>query len=102
MVKRFPSDINRAAGLVEALSGIGLVTGPALGSALYAIGGFPTPFYFCGGVFLLSCFFVFKLIPASVETVDSEYTGPAKVTYWNLIKNRRIITSAVASGINIF
>lgn len=88
MVKRFPNDINRAAGLVEALSGIGLVTGPALGSALYALGGFPTPFYFCGGVFLLSCFLVFKLIPASVETVDNEYSGPAKVNYWNLIKNR--------------
>jgi len=70
MVKQFPSDIAKAAGLVEALSGAGMVAGPALGSALYALGGFPAPFYFCGSVYFISSLLVFKLIPISVETID--------------------------------
>ena len=72
MVKSFPDDVNWAAGLIEALSGIGLVSGPALGSALFALGGFSLPFYFCAGVFLISSFFVFSAIPSSVETEDSD------------------------------
>lgn len=70
MMKTFPEDLSKAAGFIEALAGTGLVLGPALGSGLYALGGFPTPFYFCAGVFLISSFFVFKLIPASVETQE--------------------------------
>ena len=69
-MKQFPSDIAKAAGLVEALSGAGMVAGPALGSAFYAIGGFAAPFYFCGSVSFISCFLVFQLIPDSVETID--------------------------------
>jgi len=87
MVKSFPEDINRAAGLIEALSGIGLVTGPALGSALYALGGFAIPFYFCGAIFLISCFFVYSFIPSSVETEEHLANIDTKITYWTLIKN---------------
>ena len=68
MIKTFPEDISKAAGFVEALSGVGLVAGPALGSALYALGGFPLPFYFCGGVFFVTSLLVFKCLPLSVET----------------------------------
>jgi len=59
MVKSFPDDLNKVAGIIEALSGVGLVSGPVIGSFLYAIGGFALPFYFCGTVFLLASFFVY-------------------------------------------
>ena len=68
MIKTFPEDVPRAVGFIEAMTGTGLVVGPALGSALYALGGFSTPFYCCGGIFLGLSFFVFNLIPDSVET----------------------------------
>jgi len=81
-VKQFPSDIAKAAGLVEALSGAGMVAGPALGSAFYAIGGFAAPFNFCRSVSFISCFLVFQLIPDSVETIDRNFSVKRKVTYW--------------------
>jgi MFS family permease len=68
MMKTFPKDIPQAAGYIEALSGLGLILGPVIGSALYAVGDFATPFYFCGLMFLIPSFFVFKLIPSSVES----------------------------------
>jgi len=68
MIKSFPEDVAKAAGFVEALSGAGLVSGPAIGSALYALQGFSLPFYFCGAVFFIACFFVYSAIPSSIET----------------------------------
>jgi len=57
MAKLFPNDVARVTGFVEAMSGAGLVLGPAMGTMFYAIGGFPAPFYFMSLFFLLSAIF---------------------------------------------
>ena len=101
-MKSFPDDLQRAAGFIEGVSGTGIVLGPALGSALYTLGGFPTPFFFCAGVFLCCSMLVFKLIPESVETSEQKHGHATRITYWTLIKNRRVILAGCAAGVNIF
>jgi len=88
MVSCFPENISKAAGLVEALSGVGLIMGPAIGSALFAIGGFSLPFLFISVYFLIGSLLVFKIMPQSIEASYSEESKPTgKVTFWKLFLN---------------
>jgi len=60
---------NQAAiiGLIEMSSGIGLTTGPVIGSLLYDWGGFKAPFIFYGAVFLIAGLLIKKILPASID-----------------------------------
>ena len=87
MIKCFPDEINKAVGLIEAMSGIGMVMGPAIGSALYSLGGFSLPFYFCASVFLIVSLLVYQVIPSSIETTETNQKISTKVNYWTLMKN---------------
>ena len=103
MVTCFPENISKAAGMVEALSGVGLIMGPAIGSAFFALGGFPAPFFFVSSYFLIASILVYKLIPNSVESSETESLEPTgKVTFFSLMKNRRILVCALAAGVNIY
>ena len=103
MVSCFPENISKAAGLVEALSGVGLIMGPALGSALYAIGDFWLPFTFVAVYFLIGSMLVYKILPESIETSSTESSNPTgKVTFFRLFKNRWILVCSLAAGVNIF
>ena len=46
----YPSDTEQIVGLVEAMTGAGLLLGPVIGSALYAATDFETTFFILGGV----------------------------------------------------
>ena len=48
-------------GYIEAVTGIGLILGPLIGSFLYAIGGYKFIFYSFGTFFMFSSLFI-KLI----------------------------------------
>ena len=54
-------------GLIEAVTGIGLIMGPLLGSVLYSIGGYTFIFYTMGGLFLFLSFFVKIMFPKKVD-----------------------------------
>lgn len=49
----FPNDKDAMIGYIEAVTGVGLIIGPLIGSALYAIGGYRFAFCVYGGVFFL-------------------------------------------------
>lgn len=49
----YPSTFQKKIGYVEAVSGLGMMLGPAMGSGLYSLGGYPAPFFTFSGVFLL-------------------------------------------------
>ena len=54
-------------GLIEAVTGIGLIMGPLLGSALYSLGGYTFIFYSMGGLFLFLSFFIKIVFPKRVD-----------------------------------
>lgn len=55
-----PTEVSRAASLIESLQGIGLSLGPVIGGLLFDFGGFASPFIFLGVLFLFLC------IPSSI------------------------------------
>lgn len=95
----FPDDIGTAFGLTETCVGLGMSLGPAIGSALYAIGGYGTPFYVLGTLILLNlpvCWYLVKPIETLKRPNDSdikettaskqnESVGVIKNGYWSLI-----------------
>ena len=62
----WPNDVEMALSLLEACSGIGMILGPIVGSAVYTILGFRMSFFALGGMlvpvaFLTYCFFIRRL-----------------------------------------
>jgi MFS family permease len=56
-------------GLMEAVVGLGFLAGPIMGSFLYTLGGFSTPFLFQASVFLVSYPFIsYSLVKSNKET----------------------------------
>ena len=49
----YPSSMQKKIGYTESVSGLGMMLGPLLGSGLYSLGGYPTPFFCFAGIFLL-------------------------------------------------
>ena len=63
----FPDHKESMIGYIEAVTGIGLIMGPLLGSVLYSLGGYDFIFYSFGGFFLLISFFVKLLFSAEID-----------------------------------
>ncbi|GFQ75677.1 MFS-type transporter SLC18B1 [Trichonephila clavata] len=53
LIDQFPDDIGTVFGFTETCIGIGMSIGPAIGGALYAVGGFGLPFFTLGGFVVL-------------------------------------------------
>ncbi|XP_035210333.1 MFS-type transporter SLC18B1-like isoform X2 [Stegodyphus dumicola] len=53
LIDQFPDDIGTVFGFTETCIGVGMSIGPALGGALYAVGGFGLPFFTLGGLVML-------------------------------------------------
>ncbi|GFT97923.1 MFS-type transporter SLC18B1 [Nephila pilipes] len=53
LIDQFPDDIGTVFGFTETCIGIGMSIGPAIGGALYAVGGFGLPFFILGGFVVL-------------------------------------------------
>ncbi|CAI9728816.1 MFS-type transporter SLC18B1-like isoform X1 [Octopus vulgaris] len=62
MSLEFPDDISTAFGITETFVGIGLAVGPALGGALYSVGGFILPFVVVGSIFWCVVPFTFWIL----------------------------------------
>ena len=91
----WPNDVEMALSLLEACSGIGMILGPIVGSAVYTILGFRLSFFVLGGLlipvaFLTYCFFIRRLkrqdgdfVPADeaiVAEVDAEKAAASEAT----------------------
>ena len=50
----FPDNLGLVMSLIEVFAGLGGILGPFVGGALYKLGGYTYPFYFCGGFQLLT------------------------------------------------
>ena len=52
---------------MEAVTGIGLIIGPLIGSVLYTIGGYNFTFYSFGALFLIFGLIVRVIFPKSID-----------------------------------
>ncbi|XP_048735346.2 MFS-type transporter SLC18B1-like isoform X2 [Ostrea edulis] len=50
----FPNNVATMFGVLETFSGLGLIAGPAVGGALYQLGGFGLPFFVVGSITVLN------------------------------------------------
>ena len=82
----FPDDKDAMVGYIEAVTGVGLILGPLLGSGLYSIGGYIFIFYSFGSIFLLFSFFVRAIFG---EEVDKMGVKSAKTSRQNSFASRR-------------
>ncbi|GAB6030220.1 hypothetical protein CHUAL_005895 [Chamberlinius hualienensis] len=78
VAENFRDDVGSAYGLMETFMGIGMTAGPALGSALYSLGGYQLPFYTLADV-----------VPEDESSSSSSMLKPA--TFWQLLKLPEII-----------
>ena len=57
-------------GYIEAVTGIGMIIGPLLGSLLYSFGGYTFTFYCFGSIFLFFGLFVRIIFPRNIDKVE--------------------------------
>uniref|UniRef100_A0A2C9LRP1 Major facilitator superfamily (MFS) profile domain-containing protein n=1 Tax=Biomphalaria glabrata TaxID=6526 RepID=A0A2C9LRP1_BIOGL len=72
----FPKNVGTVFALLETADGIGLMVGPALGGALYELGGYGLGFYVLGGLTLATGGIMIFLLP---ETQDAHQERKGKV-----------------------
>jgi MFS family permease len=65
----FPDNKDAMVGYIEAVTGVGLILGPLLGSGLYALGGYVFIFYSFGSIFIGASFIVKHAFGEDVDTM---------------------------------
>ena len=63
----FPNHKEAMIGYLEAVTGVGLIMGPLIGSALFAIGGYLFIFYAFGTIFIVFSFFISSIISDEID-----------------------------------
>lgn len=63
----FPDHKDAMIGYIEAVTGVGLILGPLIGSGLYALGGYLFIFYAFGSIFIVFSFFVKMVFDESID-----------------------------------
>lgn len=86
MAKLYPDNVNQMIGIVEAMSGFGLVLGPSIGSLFYMIGGFTAPFYFMAICYAVSASLSFLCLSEKVETdAETKRTANKRISILTLL-----------------
>ncbi|XP_043190466.1 uncharacterized protein LOC122364292 [Amphibalanus amphitrite] len=74
IINQFPRRMNSAISLVEGMYGGGLCLGPALGGAMYSVGGYGAPFYTLGALILITAAASLVLMPSVTDRLDEKET----------------------------
>ena len=67
----YPDNKESMVGFIEAVTGVGLIMGPLIGSFLYAIGGYQFIFYSFGFLFIIASAFVKGIFPESIDRMGN-------------------------------
>lgn len=70
IAKEFPENVATMFACLETFFGLGLIVGPSVGGALYAVGGFPAPFISMGACLLSAACFTFFVLPKHYDEAD--------------------------------
>lgn len=87
----FPDHISTVFGIIETCVGIGMSLGPAIGGALYSVGGFGLPFYVLGTCVLLT-------LPTSwilMRHIKVHSTATRTESYSTLLKVPQVIVVCI-------
>jgi len=68
----FPDHKDAMVGYIEAVTGVGLILGPLIGSALYSIGGYLFIFYSFGSLFVVFSLFIKCIFDAKVDKMSQD------------------------------
>lgn len=85
LMKLFPNHISSIIAWTEMIFGFGYMISPAIGSALYQIGGFLLPYLVVGSWCMLGAIGLFLAVPNVKKTPDNLSSGK-KLTYCEIIK----------------
>lgn len=77
----YPENKDAMVGYIEAVTGIGLILGPLIGSFLYSLGGYRFIFFSFGGLFVFLSFFVNAIFPATVDKTSSSEQSSREDAY---------------------
>ncbi|KAF0306435.1 MFS-type transporter SLC18B1 [Amphibalanus amphitrite] len=81
-IHQFPSRMNSAISVVQGMYGGGMCLGPALGGALYTLGGYGLPFYTLGVLLAYTAAVSLALMPPSADRpADKTEGGCRRQTY---------------------
>jgi MFS family permease len=88
----YPTQVNFVVGCIETAAGVGLSFGPVIGTILYEIGGVSLPFLAFFVLCLLIGIIIKSIIPETVDSIteDTHDEGEAELSYYKLLKDRRI------------
>lgn len=96
----YPDNVNFAVSCFETASGLGFSFGPAIGSLLYAYGGYELPFYSFLGVIIVMTMLIAVLIPSYLNNSSTQTGGETNVSYLDVLKNRRILFACCIIALN--
>ncbi|RWS28091.1 MFS-type transporter-like protein [Leptotrombidium deliense] len=95
IMKTFPDYVGTAFGLTETCVGLGMSLGPAIGGGLYALGGYPLPFFVLGCVVLINIPICWCILQSKKEFEGSEDSSTdssaMKLSYYKLVTIPEII-----------
>lgn len=112
----YPDNASNLIGLVQTFTGLGMLMGPILGSALYAAGGFQLPFFFCGGLLFLLTFLIGCILKSDrgndkANTADEEEAIKAThsvsslpavdTSFFGVLKKFPVLASALCMSISL-
>ena len=63
----FPDDKDAMVGYIEAVTGVGLILGPLIGTGLMKLGGYDFIFFSFGGLFIFLSLWIYCIFPAKVD-----------------------------------
>ncbi|GFY72923.1 MFS-type transporter SLC18B1 [Trichonephila inaurata madagascariensis] len=63
IASQFTEGIGTTFAILETFLGVGLITGPTLGGALYDLGGYGLPFYVVGSIVIVDAIIIFFVLP---------------------------------------
>ncbi|KAG8192957.1 hypothetical protein JTE90_028080 [Oedothorax gibbosus] len=88
LIDQFPDNIGTVFGFIETCTGVGMSIGPAIGGALYAVGGFGLPFFALGGSVVLIVPFCWYLLR---NVKDPEGVLTPSVSYKKLLSMPHVV-----------
>jgi MFS family permease len=67
----FPEHKDAMVGYIEAVTGVGLILGPLIGSGLYALGGYRFIFFSFGSLFVVASFFIKAVFGPNIDAINT-------------------------------
>lgn len=87
----YPDQISTVFGIIETCVGVGMSIGPAIGGALYSVGGFGLPFYILGSCVLLT----FPVSWYVMRGIEVQALVTRKESYFTLLRVPQVIVVSI-------